>query len=136
NLEFATATDPTAADRVTGTGEYHISPNDLLSVEITDLMGPGQATVKTQRVTEAGKISLPYLGTLQADGLTEYELEQAITEGYRQANLINNAQVSVNVVEARGRSFEALGAVGRSNVYAIPEANFRLLDALVLAGDV
>ena len=136
NIEFATATDPTPADRATGTGEYRISPNDLLSVEITDLMGPGQATVKTQRVTEAGKISLPYLGTLQADGLTEYELEQAITEGYRQAQLITNAQVSVNVVEARGRSFEVYGAVARSNVYAIPEANFRLLDALVLGGGV
>jgi polysaccharide biosynthesis/export protein len=136
NPEFATATDPTAADRSTATGEYHISPNDLISVEITDLMGPGQATVKTTRVSESGKISLPYIKTIEVEGLTEYEAEEAISDAYRLANLITNAQVSVNVVEARGRSFEVLGAVARPNIYAIPEANFRLLDALVLGGDV
>jgi len=92
-------------------------------------------SVKTTKVSETGKISLPYLGQVPAEGLTEFELEQSIAEGYRQAGLINNAQVSVNIIEARGRSFEILGS-GRSAIYPIPESDFRLIDALVLGGDV
>ncbi|HEX4796518.1 MAG TPA: polysaccharide biosynthesis/export family protein [Humisphaera sp.] len=134
-IEFATASDPRPEDRVTGATDYRISRDDLLSVEITDLFGPGQMSVKTTKVSESGKISLPYLGQVPAEGLTEFELEQSIAEGYRQAGLINNAQVSVNITEARGRSFEILGS-GRSAIYPIPESDFRLIDALVLGGDV
>jgi polysaccharide export outer membrane protein len=134
--EWVNATNPTAADRAINHEDYHISPNDLLSVSISDLVAPGQQTIETKKVTEAGMISLPFVGAIRAEGLSEIELEQAITQAYKEAQLIQNANVSVTVVEARGRSFEIYGAVARSNVYAIPEADFRLMDALVLGGDV
>jgi len=133
---FVNATAPTPADRETGHEEYRISPNDMLSIGISDLVAPGQEQIQTRRVSEAGMISLPYIGALQASGLTEIELEQAITQTYKDLALIQNANVSVTVVEARGRSFEVLGSVARPNIYAIPEAEFRLLDALVVGGDV
>jgi protein involved in polysaccharide export with SLBB domain len=44
--------------------------------------------------------------------------------------------VSVTVVEARQRTFSILGAVGRAGQYQIVQSDFRLLDALTLAGDV
>jgi polysaccharide export outer membrane protein len=133
--DFSSAVTPTPADMVSSSNDYTIGRNDLLNIAISDLMGPGQETLKTARVSESGNVSLPYLGVVHAAGLTEFELEQGIIKAYRDANLIQNAQVSVTVVEARGRTVEILGAVVAPGQYAILDADFRLLDALVLAKD-
>jgi protein involved in polysaccharide export with SLBB domain len=133
--DFATAVPPAPADMTSTSNDYTIGRNDLLNIAISDLMGPGQETLKTARVSESGNVSLPYLGVVHAAGLTEFELEQGIIKAYRDANLIQNAQVSVTVVEARGRTVEILGAVAQPGQYAILDADFRLLDALVLAKD-
>jgi protein involved in polysaccharide export with SLBB domain len=134
--DYANAISPRPSDLITNTNDYTIGRNDLLNISISDLMAPGQETVKTSRVSESGNISLPYLGAVHAAGLTEIELEQAIVQSYRDANLIQNSQVSVTVVEARGRTVEILGAVQQPGQYAILDADFRLLDALVQAKDV
>lgn len=133
NEEFANATDPTPEDLKDYSGDYKISRDDALSIAISDLQGPGQETVKTTRVTESGNISLPFVGAVHAEGLTEIELEQRIIEAYRNANIIQSAQVSVSVQEPRGRAFSILGAVGQPGEYPIAEADFRLLNALVTA---
>lgn len=133
---FVNATDPTPADRKLQEVDYRISANDLLSIGISDLVATGQEQIETRRVTENGMISLPYIGPIHAEGMTEIEFEQAIVQAYKDMQLIQNANVSVTVVEPRGRSFEILGAVGHPAAYAIPQANFRVLDALVVGGDV
>jgi protein involved in polysaccharide export with SLBB domain len=51
--------------------------------------------------------------------LTESQLEQEIIEGYRRANIITNAQVTVTVMEARARTFSILGQVARPGQYQI-----------------
>lgn len=134
--DYATAKDPTADDRVTSSVDYTIGRGDLLNITISELQGIGQETQKVSRVSESGNISLPYLGAVHAEGKTEIELEKMIVDAYREANLIQNAQVSVTVVEARGRAFEILGAVQAPGQYAILDSNFRLLNALVLGKDV
>jgi protein involved in polysaccharide export with SLBB domain len=88
------------------------------------------------RVSETGKISLPLIGQIQAEGLTEAQLEVAIQQAYADANLIAKAQVSVTVLEARNRTFSIHGAVAAEGQYAIINSDFRLLDALVLARGV
>ena len=133
--DFATATPPRPADLLTNNNDYTIGSNDVLNITISDLVGPGQETLKTTRVSTSGNISLPYLGSIRAQGMTEFELEQAIVQAYRDKNLIQNAQVSVVVYEARGRTVEILGAVSAPGQYAILDTEFRLLDALVQAKD-
>lgn len=132
---YATASLPMARDLEPITSDYLISPNDQLSITITDLT-PGIETVKQQQVTQSGKISLPFLNSIQAAGRTEIELERAIADAYRGAAIVKDAQVSVVVVQPRGRAFSILGAVARPNLYPILQTDFRLLDALVTAGDV
>jgi len=135
--QWARAVDPTAEDMMSQTRDYHISPNDLLAISLSDIQGPNTETVKQTRVSESGNISLPYLDhPLHAAGVTEIQLEQAIIQAYREANLIQHAQVSVTVLEARGRAFSVLGTVGAPGEYAIVESDFRLLNALVLARNV
>lgn len=116
--------------------DYVIGRNDLVNISVTDLVGPGVETTKTTRVSESGNVSLPLIGQIKAIGLTEAQLEQAIVNGYRNANLIQNAQVSATVVEARARTFSILGSVNAPGQYAIPQSDFRVLDALVMSRDV
>ncbi|HEX8913302.1 MAG TPA: polysaccharide biosynthesis/export family protein, partial [Humisphaera sp.] len=134
NPEFATAQLPTAEDLQVRAKDYRISKNDLLSVEISDLSGPGTLTVKTTRVSESGMISLPYLPKqLQAEGQTEFALEQAIVTAYHDARIVDKAQVSVNVQERRGAVFNMLGAVNQPGPYQLVDPDFKVLDALALA---
>ena len=133
---FASATPPRPSDQVAAATDYVIGRNDLVQVSVTDLVAPGVETQKVMRVSESGFISLPLVGQVKAAGLTEAQLEEAIVAAYRDANLIQRAQVSVVTVEARNRTFSIMGAVTQPGQYAIVDSNFRLLDALVLARDV
>jgi protein involved in polysaccharide export with SLBB domain len=136
DVMFAQATDPKPEDLVVTPHDYQIGKGDLLAVSITDLVGPQVETLKQMRVSETGKISLPLIGQIQAEGLTEAQLEVAIQQAYADASLIAKAQVSVTVIEARNRTFSISDAVGAPGQYAIINSDFRLLDALVLARGV
>jgi len=135
--QWARATEPTAEDLKPSTADYRISRNDLLNITLSDINGPNTETVKQSRVTESGNISLPYLDQpVHAEGSTEIQLEQSIIEAYKNANLIQHAQVSVTVIEARGRAFSILGSITQPGEYGIVESDFRLLNALVLGRNV
>lgn len=135
NEEFPNARNVEAADLRVDAADYVIGKNDLLQISLTDVT-PGVETVKTARVSESGNISLPLIGQIPAAGLTEAQLERAIQQKYQEQGIVKNAQVSVTVVEARQRTFQIRGAVARPGQYAIVQTDFRVLDALVLAGDV
>src|SRR5207248_4795094 len=134
--EFVNATDARPEDLNTVSRDYTIGKGDLISVSITDLVGPGVESTKTTRVSESGNISLPLVGQIHTEGLTEAQLEQSIIDAYRNAQLIPNATVSAAVIEARARTFSVLGAVGAPGQFAILQSDMRILDALVLAHDV
>ncbi len=134
--EWPDAQDVKQSDLVASTTDYVIGRNDLLQISITEIAGPGVETVKTSRVSESGNVSLPLIGSVKATGLTEADLEKAIADKYREKNIIQNAQVSVTVIEARGRTFSVLGAISRPGQYQILESDFRLLAAITMAGDV
>jgi protein involved in polysaccharide export with SLBB domain len=129
---FSSATDIEPADLVPDISDYKLGPNDLVSVSIFDLLGEGTGEqVKTVRVTETGMISLPFIPPVKASGLTERELEEAVSKAYEDANLIRKARVSVTVAEARARTFSIQGNVGAAGEYQITKPDFRMLDAMV-----
>lgn len=136
--QFASAQDPRPEDLVATPQDYVISPNDVLSITIADLVSTGLETVRTVRVSDSGTISLPLLpNPVPAAGRTEHELQQEVVQAYIDANiLVDRPQVSVQVAEARGRTYKILGAVARPNTYLILQSDYRLLDALVDAGDI
>jgi protein involved in polysaccharide export with SLBB domain len=117
--------------------DYIVGAGDLVEVTIYDLEGPGLQTIKRTRVSGLGRITLPFLpNPVQAEGLTEIQVQQSLIEAYRQAGVLDPAQVSVSVLEQRNRAYNVLGSVARPNVYVITDEEFRLLDALTAAGDV
>jgi polysaccharide biosynthesis/export protein len=134
--QFANSVEVRPEDSVVVQSDYVIGNNDLVNVSITNLVGEGLESTKVTRVSESGNISLPLIGQVHAEGLTESQLETAIAAAYRNAQLITSAQVSVTVAEARARTFSILGAVNEPGQYAILQSNFRVLDALVMARDI
>lgn len=78
---------------------------------------------------------MPYLeAPIHVAGQTDYEAEQSIVKAYRDANLIEHANVSVTVLEARGRDFWIAGAIVRPGQYPILRSDMRLLKAVSMAG--
>jgi polysaccharide biosynthesis/export protein len=135
--QFVDARDITEADQTDTAVDYEISPNDTLSISISDLLAPGTESVRTIRVSQRGQISLPLLPSpIDVKGKTEQQIERAIADAYRDAQVIQSAQVTVSVIEARGRTYTVDGAVNANGLYQIFDTDFRLLDALTTARGV
>ncbi len=132
---FGQAVEPTAEDLLATETDYSIAPYDLVNITISDLRGPGLDDLKQVRVTSSGKVSLPNIGQISLVGMTEAQAEEAVSKAYRDAQIIQNAQVSVIVAEARGSVFSIVGAVGRAGQYPILKNDFRLLDAFTVSAD-
>jgi protein involved in polysaccharide export with SLBB domain len=137
NKDFASAQPPKPEDLISEPADYLIGPNDLILITINNLEQSGIQTVKQARVSGTGNITLPYLpNVVRAAGLTEIELQQAITDAYKKAQVVEEANASVSVTEARNRAYSVLGSVNRPGLYVITDENFRILDALTQAGDI
>ena len=133
--DFARATDVRPEDLKYSPADYVIGPGDLLNITLGDVSGtPGVETLKQTRVTDSGNITVPLLDAIHASGKTEAQLQKYIHDEYAKQGFLRNAEVSVTVLEMRQRTFEVAGATIRSGQYAIVQPNFRVLDALIMAG--
>ncbi|MGC4031305.1 MAG: polysaccharide biosynthesis/export family protein [Tepidisphaeraceae bacterium] len=137
DTQFVTARDVKPEDLVESKLDYTIGANDTVQVTVNDLYGAGTETTKTLRVSASGKISLPLLpAQVKADGLSEQQLERAVADAYKDAGILTNPNISVAVVEARGRTYNISGAVGSPGPYAVFDTDYRLLNAIIAARDV
>jgi hypothetical protein len=69
-----------------------IGNNDVLSIALRDVHGPGTKTVKTARVRD-GRVDLPMVAPVECVGLTEDELEKQIVTAYAKVNPSVSVQV-------------------------------------------
>ena len=93
-----------AADDKKKDGEKNpqIKVDDGLEVTILNLQGPGTTTTVKPIVDKNGKVEIPRLNPVAANGLTCEQLETAIKKAYRDANLFANADVSVEFASPEG----------------------------------
>ena len=116
-------------DRVVGeVEEYKIGVPDLLLIHVWK-----QAEISGEVVVRPdGKISLPLLQDVQAEGLTPDQLRQDIAE--QLAEYIVAPQVNVAVKEMRSNTASIVGGgVARSGVVPLMR-NTRVLDAIATMG--
>jgi len=138
---WASAQEPTAADLVPEVKEHMLAPGDTISVEVYELLSPGTSSFQQRPINELGYVNLQQIGPILASGLTPTQLESKIGQVLIDKKILNNAdpnvgpQVNVQVVDSRQRVFSLLGALGRPGSYTVPVSDFRLLDAIALAGD-
>ena len=110
--------------------EYHISPGDLLAVNVFQVPD----LTKEVQVDANGIIALPLIGEIHAGGQTTHGLETEIATKLR-AKYLQSPQVSVFLRNAVGAQVTITGAVNRPGVYPIA-GQMSLGQALALSGDV
>lgn len=128
----APATPPATAPAAATSAEYRLAAGD--AVRITVFQNP-DLSIET-RLSEAGTISFPLLGSVRLVGMTTAQAERRIADGLRDGNFVKQPQVSLLVVQVRGNQVSVLGQVGRPGRYPIETGELRLTDLLATAGGI
>lgn len=133
---YAGAEDPRPEDIIDPERDYVFGPGDIVRISIYELRRQGVPFVDSYIVTETGRVSIPDVGQIRAEGLTEVELEEEI-KNILQPGILLDPSVTVALLESQSRIFSISGqAVARPNRYPIPRYNYRLMDAIATAGGV
>jgi polysaccharide biosynthesis/export protein len=115
--------------------EYPLGPGDVLKISIFGFEKPGEPMERSYRVSRAGIIRLPIIGTVEASGRTAEQLQTDIEERIR-ANLMQNPIVSVFVAEYASRKVAVMGAVSKPGIFNLDKPGISLMEALSMAGGV
>ncbi len=107
---------------------FNLNPNSLNS-GTTD----GKGSYSYYTVDENGKIDMPILGPIAAEGLTRLELANLIKYRLLAGNLVRDPIVTAEYVNL---AFYVLGEVGNAGRQEIYKDNITLLEALAQAGDL
>ena len=130
------ASFPRAEDMTYREEDYVIGPGDILRISVLDLLQDGFETVMERQVSQTGYIDMLLLEQrVRATGYTPEELAARIKRAY-EPDILRNASVSAAVALPRQNVFNMLGVVARPGAYSMPRKDFRLLEALSMAGDV
>jgi len=106
---------------------YKIGPQDVLRIDVWK-----EAEIsRSVPVRPDGRISLPLLNDVQAEGLTAMELSNVITEGLKK--YITSPQVTVSISEINSRRVYVTGEVTRPGAFPLLP-NMTVLQALTSAG--
>jgi polysaccharide biosynthesis/export protein len=108
---------------------YFLRPGDKLAINIFQEEDLSQRELQ---IDEAGTISLPLIGDMQAAGLSPGQLSRAIETAYGR-NYLRDPQANVVLLEARERTVSVEGEVKTAGVYKV-QPGYTLLSALALAG--
>lgn len=112
------------------TADYTISPEDLLDVFVMDV----PEVTRTYRVSSNGFLTLPLLPQpLAVSGLTLNQVSALITNRFREAGMLNNAQVIVSLKETRLHTVTVSGTVLHPGSYPVYGPT-KLFDLLMFAG--
>jgi polysaccharide export outer membrane protein len=92
--------------------EYRIGPKDVLELTVIGF----EDLNRRVRVSEDGKISLPYVGDVEVQGLTKSDLEKKLAK-LLEEKYLQNPQVTVVIVEYQSRKVYLIGAVTTPGPY-------------------
>ncbi len=107
----------------------HVASGDLLEITVFDTPELSQKT----RVDNNGRIDLMVGGNLWVAGLTPTEAALAIEARLRDAKVLRNPHVSVNVVESTSQTVTVLGEVKNPGSYPV-WGRQRVAEAIAAAG--
>ena len=134
---YSGAEEPRPEDLITYEQDYRFSTGDVVRISVYELLREGYPFVNDYVVTETGRISIPDIGPVLAMGLTERDLEVEIANRLTDGSFLRNPSVTVILLESQSRFFSIYGAgITKSGRYPIPRYDYRLTDAIALAGDV
>jgi polysaccharide export outer membrane protein len=107
---------------------YRVGPGDLLELKVFQVDELSQ----TVRVSEDGSITLPLLGRVMVEGLTQEGVVQKLTD-LLQAKYVKNPQVTIFIKEYKNQQVAVIGAVEKSGNYELVGRK-NLLQIISMAG--
>jgi polysaccharide export outer membrane protein len=119
-----------AAPISTAEADYHITVDDVLRM---DVWGEPQLSNMQMQVTPGGTINVPFLGEMQASGLTQAELARQIAKKLADSQILYEAKVQITVISLHRPQVRVLGAVQRPGSFEFKEGDC-VLDALAQGG--
>jgi polysaccharide export outer membrane protein len=127
--DASAAAAPAAAAKKPATDDpnYIIGSQDVLDISVWK----EPELTRTVPVRPDGKISLPLLNDVQADGLTPQQLAANITDGLKK--FVTNPQVTVIVATINSQRVYIIGEVTRAGAYPLLP-NMTVLQALSSGG--
>ena len=112
--------------------EYLLAPGDIL--KITVFKNPDLSL--DVRVSEAGLISYPLIGSAPVSGLTLPAAERKIAQMLREGGFVVNPQVNILLTQAFGNLVSVIGEVNTAGRYSLDAAGGHLSGMLAAAGGV
>lgn len=109
----------------------NIGADDTLRISVY-----GYDDLKTEtRVSANGRITFPLIGELVAGGKSTMELEEAIAVGLNNGGFIQNAQVTVTVLENVSQKISVLGYINKPGRYSL-NSDTSIVDLIAMAGGI
>ena len=108
------------------TAPAKLQPGDKVSINV---YGEDKLSGEYQ-IDQSGQISLPLAGTIEAQGLTQTELEQALAKKFR-SEYLKHPKVTVTI--ATLQPYYVMGEVTKPGEYAY-KSGLNILTAIAIAG--
>jgi polysaccharide export outer membrane protein len=112
--------------------EYKLSPGDAIKVQV--YQNP-DLTLEA-RVSEAGTIGYPLVGSVAIGGLSLSAAERRIADALAKGDFLKQPQVNIVLLQVRGNQVSVLGHVQRPGRFVLETTNVRVSDLLAQAGHV
>jgi len=112
--------------------EYLLTPGDVIKISV--FKNPDLTL--DARVSEAGTIGFPLIGSVPVTGLSLQGAEKKIAQLLRDGAFVLNPQVNILLTLAVGNQVAVLGQVNRPGRYPIEGAGGNLTGALAEAGGI
>jgi polysaccharide export outer membrane protein len=112
--------------------EYLLSSGDKIHIQVFE----NPDLTLDLIVSDAGSITFPLIGPVNAVGLTPAKVARRIAYGLKHGGFINNPQVSLTVTEVVGSKITLLGYVNKPGVYPLTKSKISIAEAIALAGGV
>ena len=112
--------------------EYKLSPGDAIKVQV--YQNP-DLTLEA-RLSEAGSISYPLVGSVPIGGMSISQAEKAIADALQKKQILKQPQVNIVLLQVRGNQVTVLGQVQRPGRFPLETTTVRVSDMLAAAGGV
>jgi polysaccharide biosynthesis/export protein len=112
--------------------QYLIVPGDILRISV--FKNPDLSL--DARVSEAGTLSYPLVGSVPVGGLTPGGAEKKIADLLREGGFVLNPQVNILITQALGGLVSVIGEVKNPGRYSIESAGGHLSGMLAVAGGI
>ncbi|MEZ5317453.1 MAG: polysaccharide biosynthesis/export family protein [Vicinamibacterales bacterium] len=109
--------------------DYQIGPGDMLKFSVSGL---GMFNVSA-RVSNTGKVHIPYAGVLKVAGQTPHQVEALVADTLKTGGLVKDPWVTVTIEQYRAQPVYILGEVSDPGQYVIKDEMY-LVDLITLSG--